>query len=70
MKMTRINFSKELYSKAAINKALTDFNNFLEGKITEGQKDYEVTIKIKHGPEEQVKKEFSNYVLGMTKEMS
>ena len=69
MKMARINFSKDLYSKSAINKALADFSDFLEGEITEG-KDYEVTIKIKHGPEEQVKKEFSNYVLGMTKEMS
>lgn len=67
--MTIINFEKELYSKSAIKQGLNDFRDFLEWDLKENKSVFQVDLRVVKGKPEQVKKEFTNYVLGLTKEM-
>lgn len=67
--MTTINFEKELYSKSAIKQAINDFSAFVQGNVSEKEGVLRVDLKVLKGETEQVKKEFGNYVLGLTKEM-
>jgi len=64
--METIRFNKKIYSLAAIKKAIEEFKNLAEFKVTDTNDYLEVEIdKIDHEVKDVLKDEFSNYVLGV-----
>jgi len=64
--MEVIKFNKKIYSLEAINKAIEEFKNLADFKVTDSNDYLEVEIdKIGNEVKDVLKDEFSNYVLGL-----
>lgn len=63
-------FSKKIYSKKAIKKAIVDYEDLASFDVNERKTDIEVTLsKIDTDVEDVIKDEFSNHVLAYMKSL-
>ncbi|MFW6025783.1 MAG: HxsD-like protein [Candidatus Woesearchaeota archaeon] len=67
----KINFSKRIYSKKAVQKAANNFSNLANFKIEEKQKKIEVVLsQIDEDLKDVIKEELSNHVLAYMKNLN
>ena len=66
----KINFSKKIYSKKAIKKAVEDYDNLANFKISEMDKKIKISLSdIDSEVKGIIKEEFSNHVLAYMKNL-